>query len=337
MAKNKYRNSDESFDVSKFNVKIIVIGYGYYGESTVILFMDGETVFYSLVIDSFHYLENRGFLTPFINKTADILHEYHVERIDVLCWTHPHDDHSKGFPRLISKYCDRATKVVFPMYLQLNSVDIVRYGVVSKCNLRLILEKNKKHEASAVPIGVADNADHNIDEFYIKDLYSSDTIARIRVDAITPISSRLTEFVNDNLCRDPNELSVSLVIDINGYGLYFGGDTKNNHIERAKHSLMKRCRFVKIPHHASSTANKLTLYLPPELDAVCTTVFKNGSSLLPDTTVIDKYRRFNTDIYSTDKDYGNGKYPFGIIEYSYDFSGGLPVVTPSCFGNGGII
>lgn len=336
MAKNKYRNSDDSFDVSNFNVKIVVIGYGCYGESSIVLLRDGDTVFYSLAIDSFHYLEGRNVLMPFINKTADVLKDYHVERLDVLCWTHPHDDHSKGFPRLICKYCDGESKVVFPMYLQRNSSDIVRYGVVSKCNLRFILEKNKKHESLATPIGVSDNADQNIDEFRLNDLYSSDTTARIRIDAITPISSRLTEFVNGSFCSDPNELSVSLVIDINGYGLYFGGDTKNNHIERAKRSLINHCRFVKIPHHASPTANKLTKFLPPELDAVCTTAFKWGGASLPDDNVIDNYRKFNADIYSTNKDLGN-KFPFGIVEYDYDFSGGIPVVTPSCSGNGGII
>lgn len=336
MAKNKYRNPDDSFYVSKLNVKIVVIGYGCYGDSSIILLMDGETVFYSLVIDSFHYSEDRSKTKPFINKAADILNKYHVERLDVLCWTHPHDDHSKGLPRLISKYCDEETKVVFPMYLQRNSVDIVKYGVVSKYNLDCILSKNKKHEILAVPIGVADNADQNIDEFSIKDMYCSDLTANVRIDAITPISSRLTEFVNDSFCNDPNELSISMVIDINGYGLYFGGDTTNNHIERSKHSMIKRCRFVKIPHHASPTANKLTHYLPSELDAVCTTVFKWGKSSLPDNTVIDVYRRFNADIYSTNKDSGD-KYPCGIIEYSYDFSGGLPALTPSCSGNAGII
>lgn len=336
MAKNKYRNLDDSFDVSNFNIKIIVIGYGCYGESTLVLLMNGETVFYSIAFDSFHYLEGRKIIEPFVNKTADILDYYDVERLDVLCWTHPHDDHSKGFPRLISKYCDGATKVVFPMYLQHNSSDIVRYGVVSKCNLRLILEKNKKHDSLAVPIGVADNGDQNIDEFWIRDLYSSDITANIRIDAITPISSRLTEFVNGAFCNDPNELSVSVVMDINGYGLYFGGDTKNNHIERAKHRLMSHCRFVKIPHHASPSANELTNYLPPELDAICTTVFKWGKSSLPDDTVIDSYRKFNADIYSTNKDFGD-EFPFGIVEYDYDFSRGLPVVTTSCMGSGGVI
>ena len=222
------------------------------------------------------------------------------------------------------------------MYIQRNSADIVKYGVVSTRNLRLILEKNKNHESLAVPIGVADNCDQNIDEFWIKDLYSTDTTAKIRIDAITPISSRLTEFVNGSFCSDPNELSVSVVVNINGYGLYLGGDTKNNHIERAKHRLMKCCRFVKIPHHASPSASNLTKYLPSELDAVCTTVFKWGRSSLPDDNVIKNYKRFNTDIYSTNADL-DSKHPFGIVEYDYDFSGGLPMVTPSCTGSGGII
>ena len=55
MGKNSYRSSTDSFDVTRFNVKVIVIGYGLYGESTLILLMDDDTVFYSIVIDSYHY------------------------------------------------------------------------------------------------------------------------------------------------------------------------------------------------------------------------------------------------------------------------------------------
>ena len=336
-SKNKYRLADNSFEVSDFHVKIMVIGYGCCGESTLILLMDGELVFYSIVIDSYHYKENRSNFKALINKTADILEEYNVGRLDILCWTHPHDDQSKGIPRLISKYCDDATWVVFPLYLQNNPADIVKYGVVSKCNLRFIYLKNKEHKALATPIGIPDYGVSIIDDFQIKDVYSSSVVACIKVGAITPISSRLSEFVNASFCSDPNELSVSIVVDINGYGLFLGSDTKNNHIERANDEIMKRCRFVKIPHHSSPTAIKLTEHLPAELDAVCTTVFKWGKTSLPNNNVLRKYRQFKVDIYSTNKAICSSIYPYGIVEYDYDFSQGIPIVSATSSGNGGVI
>ena len=59
MGRNKYRNKDDSFDVSNFHVKIIVIGYGCYGESTLVFLMNGDVVFYSMVIDSYHYKNDK--------------------------------------------------------------------------------------------------------------------------------------------------------------------------------------------------------------------------------------------------------------------------------------
>lgn len=325
---------ERCYDVSGFHVKVFVIGYGCFGESTLVLFLDGGVVFFSIVIDCYHYKEDRANFTLLINKTADILDDYHVGRLDVLCWTHPHDDHSKGFPRLISKYCDGATRVVFPMYVQDNKADIVKYGVVSKCNLDFIFQKNKEHKALAHPIGVADFRENVIEEFQVNEIFSSDELAHVRISAITPISSRLSEYVNDSLCSDPNELSISVVLDINGYGFFFGGDTKNNHIELARHALIKQCRFVKIPHHSSPTADKLMSYLPTELDAICTTVFKWGKSNLPNESVIQQYHQFNADIYSTNSHLGS-TYPIGIIEYDYDFSRSLPLPSVSVSGNGG--
>ena len=336
MAKNKYRNKDDSFDVTNFHVKVIVIGYGCYGESTLVLLMNGDVVFYAIVIDSYHYKNDKIKDGPFINKSIDLLRDYQVERLDVLCWTHPHDDHSKGIPRLIKKYCDSDTKMMYPIYLQNNKADIVKYGVTSKQNLDYIIERNKRHEICATPIGVAVKGEDNIDEFNLRDYYSSEIKANVRIDALTPISSVLTEYVNDRLCSDPNELSISFVIEVNGYGMYFGGDTKSKHINLSKTLKVSRCRFVKIPHHTSPTAADLTNYLPHELDAICTTAFKWGKSKLPDQKVINRYRCFNTDIYSTNKDMGS-RYQYGIVEYDGDFSQGIPMFTSSCSGNSGIV
>ena len=336
MGKNKYRSNSDSFDVTKFCIKVIVIGYGLYGESTLILLMDNDTVFYSIVIDSYHYKNEKIKDGPFINKTIDLLKKYGLERLDVLCWTHPHDDHSKGIPRLIKHFCDSDTQILFPMYLQDNEKDIVKYGDTSKQNLKSILKANNDYKGLATPIGVADKGAHNIDEFNVIDLYSSDIIATIRVDALTPIAPLLTEYVNIKLSDDPNELSISLVVDINGYGLYFGGDTTNKHINHSKRLALRRCKFVKIPHHSSKTAKDLVNYLPPTLDGVCTTVFQWGKSKLPDKSVVAKYRPFGADIYSTNHDLEE-KARYGIIEYNYDFSAGLPSVAVQVDGISGAI
>ena len=49
MAKNKYRYKDQFF-INDLKVQVYVIGYGCYGESTVLLIMNGDDVYYSIVI-----------------------------------------------------------------------------------------------------------------------------------------------------------------------------------------------------------------------------------------------------------------------------------------------
>ena len=183
---------------------------------------------------------------------------------------------------------------------------------------------------------MADYGEHNVDEFNVLDAYSSDMIATVRVDALTPISSKLTEYVNVGKSKDPNELSITLVIDINGYVFYFGGDTTNDHINLSKRLKMRRCRFVKIPHHASKTAKDLVNYLPATLDGVCTTVFKRGNANLPNNDVVALYRSYGVDIYSTNKQ-RRVDVAYGIIEYDCDFSTGLPEVEAKGDGVSGVI
>ena len=336
MGKNRYRSNADSFDVTRFKLKVIVIGYGLYGESTLILLMDNDIVFYSIIIDSYQYKNEKIKDGPYINKTIDMLREYGLERVDVLCWTHPHDDHSKGISRLIKKYCDSETKILFPMYLQNNERDIAKYGNISKQNLESIFRVNKDHHGLATPIGVADNGNNNVDEFNVMDFYSSDIVATVRIDAITPISSMLTEYVNNKLSNDPNELSISLVVDINGYALYFGGDTTNKHINHSKRLVLRRCRFVKIPHHSSKTAKDLVNYLPQTLDGVCTTVFRWGRSKLPEKEVVEGYKSFGADVYSTNYALKENVH-YGIIMFDYDFACGLPSVEVRIDGVSGVI
>lgn len=336
MGKNKYRNNNDSFDVTKLKVKIIVIGYGLYGESTLVFLMDEDVVFYTIIIDSYHYKKDNIKGSPYINKTIDLLIKYGVKRLDVLCWTHPHDDHSKGIPRLIKHFCDSDTKILYPMYLEDNEKDIVKYGDTSKQNLKSILRVNREHKGLATPIGVPDKGEENIDEFNVLDIYNSEPVACVRIDALTPISSMLTEYVNEGLCNDSNELSITLVIDINGYSFYFGGDTTNKHINHSKQLKMGRCKFVKIPHHASKTAKDLVNYLPPMLDGVCTTVYKRGKADLPDNGVLRLYRPYGANIYSTNK-LKRDDVAYGIIEYDCDFSTGVPWVEAKSDGISGVI
>ena len=134
---------------------------------------------------------------------------------------------------------------------------------------------------------------------------------------VTPISSILANYVkkgNHNVNK--NELSISFIIDIDGYYLYFGGDTMNGHIDAINPAYLEQCRFVKIPHHSSDTSTNLLSYLPQEIDTACTTIF--SAHKLPKKLVLQEYCNIGK-VFSTGSD-NNKKYNYGVVEYEYDFS-----------------
>lgn len=331
MARNRYRYQDRFF-ISDLRALVYVIGYGCYGESTVLLIMNGDDVYYSVVIDSYHYQPFKG--SPFINKAVDILRHNHVDHLDVLCWTHPHDDHTKGLTTILKKFCDDETIVLYPMYLEDNAADIVKLKQVSQHAVEKILEINKSGMVKACPVGVIESKYTNVDEFEIINTFDEEDVRDVRIDVLTPISHMLTNYVNGRKCDDPNELSITLTLDIDGYGFYFGGDTTNEHIDASNRKILGKCRFVKIPHHSSLTANHLPLYLKKErVDAVCTSVFEWGRSHNPNPKVIKQYQTFFKDIYSTNKCLR--KQQHGIIIYDYNFSTGYPTYDVYIDGNVG--
>lgn len=137
------------------------------------------------------------------------------------------------------------------------------------------------------------------------------------VNAVTPISSILSSYVKEGKHNvNKNELSISFIINIDEYYLYFGGDAMNNHIDAINPAFIEHCRFVKIPHHSSDTSTNLINYLPQEIDTACTTIFSTHN--LPKEFVLRKYCSMGK-VFSTGG-HNNKKYNYGVIEYEYDFS-----------------
>ena len=155
----------------------------------------------------------------------------------------------------------------------------------------------------------------------------------VSINVVTPNNSILSDFVRNNYKNiNKNELSISLIININGYYLYFGGDTPNNHINTINQTYIKNFRFVKIPHHSSQTSEDLLNYLPPHIDTACTTVFKK----LPQSSILERYKTKGY-IFSTGNNNNNTKYDYGIIEYVYNFSKDLINLDVKLSGNAHIV
>lgn len=292
-------------------VKIFVIGYKNQGESIIILFIDageeGCPVKYSIVIGCFKYSKR--------NITDEILRRYSVDTISMLCWTHPDLDHSVDIDTLIKKYCKESTQILLPEHFYNEPSDIITInnktlqGAVDK-----VFNLNRLKKRTVTNISVTDRGYSEIKSLKFAGV---DKSVFVSVNAVTPISSILANYVkkgNHNVNK--NELSISFIIDIDGYYLYFGGDTMNGHIDAINPAYLEQCRFVKIPHHSSDTSTNLLSYLPQEIDTACTTIF--SAHKLPKKLVLQEYCNIGK-VFSTGSD-NNKKYNYGVVEYEYDFS-----------------
>ena len=98
-------------NVQSWKVKIYTIGKDANGESNLFLFLVDDKVKYSIVIDS---------CEEDIKILKDIIEgEYGIEAFDMICWTHPHLDHSKGLLNLLRNYSNKGTKIVIPAELHI--------------------------------------------------------------------------------------------------------------------------------------------------------------------------------------------------------------------------
>ena len=292
-------------------VKIFVIGYKNQGESIIILFIDageeGCPVKYSIVIDCFKYNKR--------NITDEILRHYSVSTVSMLCWTHPDLDHSVDIDTLIKKYCKESTQILLPEHFYNESSDII---TINNKTLRGAVDKvfnlNRLKKRTVSNIRVTDRGYNEIKSLKFAGV---DRNVFASVNAVTPISSILSSYVKEGKHNvNKNELSISFIINIDEYYLYFGGDAMNNHIDAINPAFIEHCRFVKIPHHSSDTSTNLINYLPQEIDTACTTIFSTHN--LPKEFVLRKYCSMGK-VFSTGG-HNNKKYNYGVIEYEYDFS-----------------
>ena len=89
-------------------IKIYLIGFEMQGESCIFLIYSKEPrrkLIYSIVMDCYKDSE--------INEVEEICKsELGQEKLDMLVWSHPHDDHTVGLDEIIKKYCGEQTKII---------------------------------------------------------------------------------------------------------------------------------------------------------------------------------------------------------------------------------
>ena len=127
-----------------------------------------------------------------------------------------------------------------------------------------------------------------------------------------------------------NELSLTLVLDIDGYRFYFGGDAPDKMILKSNNDDLLKCRWIKIPHHASYSSQGVIPVLNNHVDSAVATAFLSEG--LPRLKVLDKYTERSDHIFVTQKSPDDVN-PYGVIEYEYKFAGPSVELQIRYFGN----
>jgi len=100
---------DRVYYSGSLQIVIYLIGYSSQGESIIFSIEadNGDNVkLFCAVIDSYEIAN--------INKTIETIDKLGYKKIDLLCWTHPDEDHSLGIDTLLSKYVDNNSIILIP-------------------------------------------------------------------------------------------------------------------------------------------------------------------------------------------------------------------------------
>ncbi len=205
-------------------VRLLIIGYTSCGESIVMLFVDGacDKVLYTIVIDSYK-------LSDGTFKTIDMLNEYKVNHIDLLCWSHPDADHSKGINEIFERYCDKDSIVFLPTYMNGQATDPISYNrddlnIISKM-FSLNDRKNKPMKPVGANMGMTGD---RFTQYFFDGIHRLPLILTIYAPhkdyLVKKIRNEKTMSIKKNL------LSIFMVASIGPYMFDFCGDVENTTI-----------------------------------------------------------------------------------------------------------
>ncbi|UOW67233.1 hypothetical protein [Paraclostridium bifermentans] len=285
---------------------IYLIGYQNQGESIIFVLKDGDSVLYSGVIDSYEY-DNK-------NITINTLRELGISKLDLLCWSHPHDDHSIGMECLLSDWIDSSSTVVYP-----NDLFKIGSGLSTEAmqciNILKELSLSKKRK---IPVLKEVSGTNTVGK---KILIKNDKRYEFKIETLTPVS-RITEkrYIN-NKVNNLNDFSIALLVTLGGVKFLFGGDIENTTINKIDDfAIVDLIDYIKIPHHSSKGSSHIFKLFDSTFNnnkgsVACTTEYISGS--LPNFNILDNYKNYYKRIYGTGKgDIRNNKY--GIVHTSYN-------------------
>ena len=314
-------------------VSIFVIGYKNIGESIVVLFRDcchdTNKIVMSMVIDSYEKKD--------LNMIRKILSKYKVDKLDFVCWTHPHSDHSPGIDSLIKDMFHDNIVIFSPKFYYGNLMpDLLKSECLRTPEIFNNIWNLVDHHPNLSEIWRTVSANGDATHPYQMQLISEDGVFQKDVCFyfLTPLGVRTDIYaIKGKQFNMPNELSVSFIMSVDGYDFFFGGDTENDHAKGINNEIVRGMRWIKVPHHCSLGAKSIAERLGPNFDYAASTVFKSSS--LPNEEIQNIYAKSGTLHMTQLEENENYKlqHEYGIIQYDYRFGNNETIVDIITYGN----
>lgn len=307
---------DSNLDIQ---LRIHVFGYYPQGECVLLIIFDTSKnhVIKSVVIDCF-IEENR-------EQLINVLQMYKVSNknpLDLIVWTHPDDDHSRGMEILISKYANKQTILVTPDGMSL-------WTILRARTLRTYLKTLFYVGKNRLSVERVNNSNHRkYPEEYLP-LYISDGVLddlHFSIEILTPHADGIIKMTEINKSLKNNDISISSIIHFGAMNFYFGGDVENIALNRINQYRLTNLSYIKIPHHGSNTSDALptiieNLYAEKENSEIIyitsvVTSYHNGKSQLPYDNVLNRYKSISNAIVKTDSIDRQHHYGMYYINYN---------------------
>lgn len=300
---------------------IFVIGYPDKGESQVVILRDDNFIYFSCVIDCYRCNS--------INKTIDILNSMKIKYLNMFIWTHTDEDHSLDIENLTNNFCNANTSFLLPELTYGNLNDFINYSEEIKNSLDLINSLNTGQNYNVASVTAVPNGHSNI---WRNEFIDTETTTKLlfEIIAVAPCSALLRRRYQAGDIKKKNDLSIATIFKIGDLNLFLGGDIEDQSIKQIADYHFENIKYIKIPHHASTTSTKLIDKLTKNSD---TKVLKSVSTTykqhnLPHPDVVEKYKKISNSFIST----GLGSEDSGVDFTSFNVISNK-IINEECSGN----
>ena len=317
------RKSNNIFvrQINNVRFEISVIGKYGQGESIIGMMLIERQIVFSMIIDS---------IEEDLTKIEEILKKYKEQnqfnKFNLICWTHPHNDHSKGIKKIIEQYSDEKTNLIVPGQLD----SILQYSQhLSKKSKETIKDIEESFvEDYELPLNdrnkelienIANDTKRNkiftgnfeavlnqnpLPSINISNITNTKKV-KILMETISPISN-IIEYDKRNLKMNLNDFSICLVMNVNNSIFIFSSDIENNTINEMKriYEEYSNVRFIKIPHHGGKSAENFLEMIDNKAltqNISVSTIYSSGQKKLPNKEILEKYKNSNFEVYCTNQ------------------------------------